>query len=416
MFEAGHLHQAFSNFTAASKSLEVYYQKLQGEVHYLTGVLEETNGQLSEALGQAEASKDFLNGILQGLEEAIIVLDPQDRVSMLNRAAEELLGHRAAETVGRSFQIVDITILKEGSETWLVTKKNKIPVFFSHSPILDAEGLIRGSVVLIKDISMLKELEVQRERNKRLIAMGEMAAKLVHEIRNPLCSIELYASMLAGDLEKTDHADLATGISQGIKSLNHVLTNMHYFAIPQKPLFTWVDFKKTLEELFFMLRPLVEAKRIQLKKKLNGQTRLWGDGELIKQALLNILLNAAEVTPEEGSVELILRKGKHGEMVVEIKDRGPGIPPEYLERIFDPFFSMKEKGSGLGLSIASNIMQAHGGTIKVQNNGKQWGACFQLIFPSAKGVSSGSQETPYEKNSIIIKTTRESVNEAHPCS
>jgi signal transduction histidine kinase len=414
MLEAGHLHQAFSNFTAASKSLEAYYQKLQEEVHYLTGVLNETNGQLSEALGQAEASKDFLNGILQGLEDAIIVLDPQDRVTMLNRAAEELLGHRASETVGRSFQLVDITIQEEGTDTWLITKRKKIQVIFSRSHIQDSEGQVRGSVVLIKDISLIKELELQRQRNKRLIAMGEMAAKLVHEIRNPLCSMELYASMLAGDLEQTVHADLAKGISQGIKSLNHVLTNMHYFAIPQKPLFDWVEFEKILEELFFMLRPLVEAKRIRLIKKLNGQTLLWGDKELIKQVLLNILLNAVEATPEEGSVELILRKGTKGEMMVEIKDRGPGIPPEYLERIFDPFFSLKEKGSGLGLSIAANIMQAHAGTIKVNNQGNQ-GACFQLIFHSAEPAASEDRITNIGKKSIMIRPKRESVHEAYSC-
>ncbi len=414
MLEAGHLQQAFSNFTAASKSLEAYYQKLQEEVHYLTGILEETNQQLSEALSQAEESKDFLNGILQGLEEAIIVLDPKERVTMLNRAAEDLLEHRAIEMIGRSFHQLDITILEEGTDTRLVTQNQKIQIIISRSLIQDSEGLLRGYVVLIKDISLIKELEIQRERNKRLIAMGEMAAKLVHEIRNPLCSIELYASMLAGDLEQTVHAELAKGISLGIKSLNHVLTNMHYFAIPQKPLFAWVDFRKTLEELFFMLRPLTEAKRIHLCKKLNGQTKLWGDGELIKQVLLNILLNATEATPEEGAVELSLRKVDKDEMVVEIKDRGPGIPPEFMERIFDPFFSLKEKGSGLGLSIAANIMQAHSGTIKVHNDG-EGGACFQLIFPSAESKESGLRKKKIEKNSYLMTQKRESANEAYPC-
>ena len=414
MFEAGHLQQAFTNFTAASKSLEAYYQKLQEEVRYLTGVLEETNQQLTEALGQAEESKDFLNGILQGLEEAIIVLDPNEQVNLLNRAAEDLLGHRASEMVGRSFHHLDITIREEGTDTWVVTKRKKIQVIFSRSPIQDSEGLVRGYVVLIKDISLTKALEGQRERNKRLIAMGEMAAKLVHEIRNPLCSIELYASMLAGDLEQTVHADLAKGISQGIKSLNHVLTNMHYFAIPQKPLMAGVDIKIILEELFFMLRPLIEAKRIRLCKRLNGQSKLWGDKELIKQVLLNIMLNAVEATPEDGSVELTLRKGNQGERMVEIKDRGPGIPPEYLERIFDPFFSLKEKGSGLGLSIAANIMQAHSGTIKVHNRGKQ-GACFQLVFPSAEPVESGLQERKIERDSALTRRNRGAADEAYSC-
>lgn len=388
MIEAGHLQTAFSDFTAASKSLEAYYQKLQEEVHYLTGVLEETNQQLSTALNRAEEAKDFLNGILQSLGEAIIVLDPKERVTMINRAAEEMLGMESPGIIGRPFHDLDIIILEEGTTTFLVTNKKRCQVIFSRSPIKDSDGLVRGYAVLIKDISLLKELEIQKERNKRLIAMGEMAAKLVHEIRNPLCSMELYASMLAGDLEHSVHAELAKGISQGISSLNHVLTNMHYFAIPQKPCFDWIDFEKTLEELFFMLRPLVEIKRIRLGKQLNGHRRLWGDRELIKQVLLNILLNAVEVAPEEGAVELFLKKGNEEETVLEIKDHGPGIPSEFMERIFDPFFSLKEKGSGLGLSIAANIMQAHGGTIKVQSE-KGEGACFQLIFPKFNTPGKG---------------------------
>ncbi|OGP50554.1 MAG: hypothetical protein A2Y79_06580 [Deltaproteobacteria bacterium RBG_13_43_22] len=413
MLEAGHLHEAFSNFTAASKSLESYYQKLQAEVHYLTGVLEETNQQLSAALNQAEESKDFLQGILQSLEEAIIVLDPNERVIMLNRAAEEMLDNHASQIIGRPFQCLDFNLLEEGTDTCFVNKKKKFQVIISRSLIQDSEGLVRGYVVLIKDISLIKELEMQQERNKRLIAMGEMAAKLVHEIRNPLCSIELYASMLAGDLEHTVHADLSQGISQGIKSLNHVLTNMHHFAVPQKPLFSWVDIEKILEELFFMLRPLLEAKRIQLVKSLNGQARLWGDGELIKQVLLNLLLNAVEATPEEGAVELSLRKKVGWGMVVEIKDLGPGIPNEYMEKIFDPFFSLKEKGSGLGLSIAANIMQAHGGTIKVHCHEAQ-GACFQLIFPTVESIETGGPlKTKVEKSSILMNQKKESANETY---
>jgi signal transduction histidine kinase len=414
MIEAGYLHEAFSNFTAASKSLEANYQKLQSQVRYLTGVLAETNQQLSVALNRTEETKDFLNGILQSLEEAIIVLNPDQEVIMLNHGAEELLDIKAFETIGRSFDDLEVAIQEEGTDTVLMTKKEKFQVIFSRARIQDSEGLVRGYVVLIKDISFLKELEIQRERNKRLIAMGEMAAKLVHEIRNPLCSMELYASMLAGDLELSPHAELAKGISQGIKSLNHVLTNMHYFAIPQKPCFLWIDSEKVLEELFFMLRPLLESKRIQLLKMLENRSCLWGDGELIKQVLLNLLLNAIEATPEEGSVELIMKKRPEGGMVVEIKDNGQGIPSELLERIFDPFFSQKEKGSGLGLSIAANIMQAHGGSIRVKSQIGQ-GTSFLLLFPPADPLPVRPLKKNKDKNILRINQLRESTHETYSC-
>jgi signal transduction histidine kinase len=414
MFEAGTLHEAFFNFTAASKSLEAYYQKLQAEVRYLTGVLEETNQQLSEALSKTEETKDFLNGILQSLEEAIIVLNPDQQITMINRGAEELLDLKASRAIGRPFSSLEVVLAEEGNDTTLITRGKKFPVIFSRAPIQDGSGLVRGYVVLIKDISYLKELETQRERNERLIAMGEMAAKLVHEIRNPLCSMELYATMLAGDLEQTPHAELARGISQGIKSLNHVLTNMHYFAIPQKPCFVEVDFKKVLADLMFMLRPLIDSKRIRLCPRLNGQSRLWGDGELIKQVVLNLLLNAIEATPEEGMVEILLKKQGEGGMAIEIRDQGRGIPAELQERIFDPFFSRKEKGSGLGLSIAVTIMQAHGGSITVKSEEGR-GASFQLNFPPGGERDRKANEPGAAKKTDPFFLKRELPHETHPC-
>jgi PAS domain S-box-containing protein len=414
MIESGHLQEAFTHFTAASKSLETYYQKLQDQVRYLTGVLEETNQQLSEALSKAEEAKDFLNGIIQSLGEAIIVLNPGQKITMINRGAEELLGLRAPETIGRSIKDLEAVLETEGTDTYLFTGKKRFQVIFSRARIQDGEGLLRGYVVLIKDISYLKELETQRERNKRLIAMGEMAAKLVHEIRNPLCSMELYATMLAGDLENTAHAEMAKGISQGIQSLNHVLTNMHYFAIPQKPLFVQVDFEKVLGELLFMLRPLIESKRIRLRKKLNAQSRLWGDGELIKQVVMNLLLNAIEASPEEGTVELVMGELGEGGMAIEIKDQGPGIPSELRERIFDPFFSRKEKGSGLGLSIAANIMQAHGGSITAKSQeGK--GACLQLLFPPPTDKDSMAHKADQNKKINPFLSQRELSHETYSC-
>jgi signal transduction histidine kinase len=414
MIQTGTLQEAFSNFTAASKSLEAYYQKLQAEVRYLTGVLEETNQRLSEALAKTEEAKDFLNGILQSLEEAIIVLNPGQKITMINRGAEELLDLKASQAIGRPFSSLEVVFAEEGADTYLTSREKKFPVLYSRAPIQDGSGLVRGYVVLIKDISYLKELETQRERNKRLIAMGEMAAKLVHEIRNPLCSMELYATMLAGDLEQTPHAELARGISQGIKSLNHVLTNMHYFAIPQKPCFVEVEFKKVLSDLMFMLRPLIDSKRIRLCPRLNGQSRLWGDGELIKQVVLNLLLNAIEATPEEGAVEVILKKQNGGGMVIEIRDEGRGIPADLQERIFDPFFSRKEKGSGLGLSIAVNIMQAHGGSITVKSEEGQ-GASFRLTFPPGGERSPRATAPGAGEKTAPLLPKRELPHETYSC-
>lgn len=231
----------------------------------------------------------------------------------------------------------------------------------------------------LNDSRRLKELEAHQERNHRLIAMGEMAAKIVHEIRSPLCSIELYASMLARELEGSGHIDLAKGISTGIRSLNNILTNMLFFALPQKPSFRRVSVQKVLEESLFMLMPMIEARGITPDNMLECDSVIQGDPELMKQVFLNIIINAVQVTPEGGEIGISLRKVGDG-AVVDVRDGGGGIGRDDMERIFDPFFSTKEKGTGLGLTIASRIMQAHDGLIKVKSSTGD-GSCFQLFFP-----------------------------------
>lgn len=224
----------------------------------------------------------------------------------------------------------------------------------------------------------LHDLELQHERNKRLIAMGEMAAKIVHEIRNPLCSIELYATMLEKELHETNLRELASGISTGISSLNTILTNMLLFARPHRPALNPVQLDSLLAESITALRPLMEARNIVVSYFLcDGDVN--GDKELLKQVIMNIVINAVQAMPSGGTIGLRMRH-ENGSVLVDICDTGEGIPSEYLERIFDPFFSTKDAGTGLGLAISAKIIQAHDGAITVQSEpGK--GSTFRLRFP-----------------------------------
>ncbi|MBF0317385.1 MAG: PAS domain S-box protein [Nitrospirae bacterium] len=373
------LNEAFQSFTIASRSLEQIYERLQEKVHYLTIELEDKNKQLQQALYDTQEAKDYLKGILESLREAIIVLDTHENVTMFNRAAEKMLCMSTGDVVGRPFNSLNLVIEKDGTDTYLTAGGNRYNVVISHSNILDVHGATRGVVILLQDITRVRELESQQERNKRLIAMGEMAAQIVHEIRSPLCSIELYASMLENELGDTLNSNLARGISMGIRSLNNILTNMIFFAKPQKPKFYEVKLSDVIDESLFMLMPLIESRGVSLERHTGEGDVISGDGELLKQVFMNIIINAVQVTPDGGTVKLI-EKTDDTHAIVEIIDEGEGIRHENLERIFDPFFSTKEKGTGLGLAIASKILLVHDGTIKVKSEvGK--GSCFQLCLP-----------------------------------
>lgn len=372
------LNEAFQNFTKASQSLESYYEALQDRIKYLTTELEHKNQQLNQALAETEQSKDYLNAILYNLEEAIVVVDPDDKITLMNRSAEELLKITAAESAGKEFSGLDFSLARDGAETTLSVQGRKYTVIMSHSDVVDAAGCLRGSVVLLKDITRLRELEVQHERNQRLISMGEMAVKIVHEIRNPLCSIELFASMLEKELVHTEHKDLAQGISTGIGNLNTILTNMLFFARPRRPALKTIALEAAVHEAVNMLAPLLQSRKIKLESTL-VPCAIKGDAELLKQVFMNIIINAVQAMPDGGAITIAMTKSP-GSVTVEVTDSGEGIAPENVEKIFDPFFTTKDSGTGLGLAITSKIMQAHDGYIKARSE-KGKGSTFSLQFP-----------------------------------
>ncbi len=401
MEKAVKLDEAFRSFTQASKSLETYYARLAEKVQYLTQELEKKNLQLNDALLRARESKDFLQAVLQSIGEAIIVLDRDERITMINRAAEDLLYPASGDVRGMMFDQAGFTIQDTGGAGAILNVNGKnYDIIISRSTVRDAGGQVRGYVILIKDITRIRELERRNERNQRLISMGEMAAKIVHEIRSPLCSIELFSNMLSNDLRGTAHSGMAEGISTGIKSLNNILTNMLLFAKPRKLSFSDISLDGVIRESAGMLAPLMEARGIEFSVEA-GEERVSGDPELLKQVFMNILLNAVQAMPDGGLLKVCT--GESGEFaVVSVIDEGGGIEPADMEKIFDPFFSTKDRGTGLGLAIAHKIMQSHNGFIRAFNNQGR-GSTFCIYFPvqPASALPGGNYvkgETHYEIN------------------
>ncbi|GBD96506.1 MAG TPA: PAS domain-containing protein [Nitrospirae bacterium] len=388
------LNEAFHSFTQASKSLQTYYEKLKERVHYLTGELERKNRQINRAMLEVSESKDYLHAVLQSIGEAMIVLDRAEKITMINTAAEELLCNDSGNVKGMMFNDLDFSIEDSTSGTRLNVSGKKYDIILSRSTVCNPEGSVRGYVILIKDITRLKELERQHERNERLIAMGEMAAKIVHEIRSPLCSIELFSNMLSKDLEGTAHSEMANGISTGIKSLNNILTNMLFFAKPQRPSLRNVNLSEAVEESIKMLTPLIEVRGIKITGEITD-VPVCGDVELLKHVFMNVILNAVQSMPEGGNLNVVMGE-ESGFVTVAVIDEGEGVDPEIIEKIFDPFFSTKDMGTGLGLAIAHKIMQCHKGFIKATGNSGK-GSTFCIYFPETEKAMKSEQQNILEK-------------------
>ena len=239
----------------------------------------------------------------------------------------------------------------------------------------------------------LDEEREQRIRFERLAAMGELAMELAHEIRNPLGSIELYASMIKGP-----HADQ---IVRGVQLLNHSVTNMLHFGQPIHPRPEEIAVDNLVEGVRDFLTPLADQKGIRISSSVEAGCRGVGDYELLHRMLLNLVLNALRETPSGGSIRLEAKK-LSGQFRLVVEDDGPGIPPQIVAKIFDPMFSTSKSGRGLGLPIVKRIVEAHLGSISVESSDR--GTRFEILFRTPRTGTSRVKRNHYRPHHRVAPT------------
>ena len=228
----------------------------------------------------------------------------------------------------------------------------------------------------------LTEKNRELERRNRLAALGEMAAGMAHEIRNPLGGIQLYASMLAKDVaDKPDSFLLVGKISAGVKRLESLVSQVLHFTREITANLTEIDLSVAVEQAVDLARGTIDARGLNCEVDGPASLTVSADSMLIGQAVLNLLLNAADATPAGGKVLVRFHAAVDvagaRQFHVIVQDSGPGIPGAILDRIFNPFFTTKDTGTGLGLAIVHRVVEAHDGTIVVTNP-PEGGARFEI--------------------------------------
>lgn len=401
------LREVVASFNGAACKFERSYLHLEEKVRELDLELKEKNEELSANLQEKEEIKNYLHNILESLGSGVVVVDLGGRITMLNRAVEEMIGVRQGESKGRGFNEIfspelfshpllcadALGAVEEPTEIeaeYHPAVSGTVHLGISISPLRDSSGERKGTVLALQDITQMKRLEEQAHRTDRLAAMGEMAVKIAHEVRNPLGSIELLASLLRKELEGYEGLrELAEHISSGVKSINAIISNMLLFMRPQqRPNLQVIDIHGLLRDSLFFCRHLMhsgDSVRVQMHCA-PGILRAKGDLELLKQMALNIILNAMQAMPEGGTLTISTGRAKalgSGEDVVEIKfaDTGVGISRGERGRVFDPFFTTKERGTGLGLAIVHNIVEIHGGTVALDSPGVNQGTTCRVTLP-----------------------------------
>jgi signal transduction histidine kinase len=230
----------------------------------------------------------------------------------------------------------------------------------------------------------LSEKNRQLELKNRLAALGEMAAGMAHEIRNPLGGIQLYASMLAKDVAaQPECLQLVNKISAGTKRLEAIVSQVLQFTREIQAIPIETDLAEVVDQAVELASDRIAATGVQCATQGPRPLKVRVDPLLMGQAVLNLVLNAVEAmnsgaTNSAGTIEIGWASAEEpGRFRLSIRDSGPGIPPGVLDRIFNPFFTTKETGTGLGLAIVHRIVEAHEGVIAV-SNGPQGGAMFEI--------------------------------------
>lgn len=432
---AAQLREAFEVFNEATATFTTQYARLERRVAELNLELESANRRLRSNLAEKERVEAYLSTLLESLPVGVVGVDVEGRVCSANRAAGEilerepealasarladLLGAAAAEEAraavahwcGQRTAQVALVDVPEAFELEMLSHRQSagggcpargsgrrivrlqlVPaglgreVLAQRAGARGADGQVvalreAAAVLLMEDVTDVRHLEQQATRTSRLTAMGEIAINVAHEIRNPLGSIELFASMLQRDLaDQPAQATLAGHICTGVRCLDHIVSNILQFSRPQLLSCSTFDLNALMDETVLFAEHVLRQKNIRVERRgQEDEILMHADAELLRQVFLNLVLNAIQATPEDGTIGLeALPSGRRVE--VRVWDTGCGLAPEVLGRIFDPFFTTRRKGTGLGLTIVHNILASHQGTIDAENR-PEGGALFTMALP-----------------------------------
>jgi PAS domain S-box-containing protein len=393
------LLRAFRSFAETAGSLQHSYSLLRAEVARLRRELEESHAGLARSLEQNRSMRQHLDRILESLPCGVFVVSSIGEITHWNPegrrilALEEIFKDSAARKslcglgselrrlfdaaradAGECEQKISAA---SGPDRWIAVRQAEL-----------AEDGGDSSVFIVQDITERKRMEQQQARHRREQALAEISAVLAHEVRNPLGSLELFASLLSEASLSSECEEWVGHLQHGLRTLGATVNNVLHFHGAPPPERTPVDLGQLLDWAGSFLAPL--ARRSAVKVILHNNLRgvvFAGDRHQLEQVLLNLSLNALRVMPDGGTLELEGTTAQDEDAIdgstfatLTISDTGPGIAPENLAEIFKAGFSTRAGSPGLGLAVCSKIVHQHGGAIAGAVRAAA-GASFTVRFP-----------------------------------
>jgi two-component system sensor histidine kinase PilS (NtrC family) len=322
--------------------------------------------------------------IVENVSSGLIAVDAHGRIALFNPEAARICGLRAQEVLGRPLaqlfpslgatagatedgdaragRGVPVSRLQLDFEN---RAGEKLELGLSRSILRDSAGEPDGSVLIFQDLTHVMRMEDQLRRSQRLAAVGQLAAGLAHEIRNPLASLSGSIELLERELPELDgDARRLVGIvRRETARLNRLVVDFLAYARPGPPRRERVRLFELIGEVADLAARGEQGLRVEVA--CPPELELEADPDQLRQLLWNLVRNAIEAGPQDGAVRLRVALAAAGAVEIEVADRGAGIAPEILDRIFEPFFTTKAAGTGLGLATVHRIAEAHAGSLEV---------------------------------------------------
>ena len=392
--------------------LAIAFNHMTAQLRQQHGALEDANSQLRRRLEELADLKSYTDNVLASMTNGLITVDLDGRVVTLNPAAELMTGFFAGEATGRyctdvfagTPQLGEILMETIASRTAYpgmpVTMRRRngrtLTVEISAAPLKGGEGKDLGVIAVMRDLTVVRELENRLRRSDRLAALGTLAAGLAHEIKNPLTSLVTFSRHLSRRFDDQAFREkFQAVVPHELQRINGIVEQLLELARPSRLSFAAVRLPALLERVVDLCAHELDGRGVRLTREYaRDLPAIWADADALHQSIVNLVRNALDAMPHGG--RLVLRVGWAGtedivvagtrspsagrRVQIEIEDSGVGIAPDAADRVFNPFFSTKETGTGLGLALTHKIIEDHGGVIDFRA-ASSGGTIFRIALP-----------------------------------
>ncbi|MDF2924868.1 MAG: histidine kinase [Paenibacillaceae bacterium] len=377
-------------FFAAAAVMAAYWLAVRMLAH--SGGPKDSSGRMIKEL---EKTNGFLLSLLHNSADAIYIMDVEGKVLHVNPAFQKLYGFHAEEVAGQLRPFVPehmqaeynalITRVREGQqvsgyETVRRTKSGRdIHISLTVSPVLGEGGEVLALAVTSRNITERKRTEELLRRSEKLSAVGQLAAGVAHEIRNPLTTLRGFAQLLLQrDSASKVHLEL---MIEELDRINLIVSEFIILSKPHLNQFVFKDLGQLLDYLVQLLEPQARLGGIRIEKAVVADMpKVKCEENQLKQVFLNVIKNGMESMPEGGTMEIEVLKLEQERVMIRFTDNGTGIPEELLPRLGEPFLTSKENGTGLGIMVSQRIIANHKGYMSIRSQ-LGVGTCVELVLP-----------------------------------